>query len=106
MPKRVIPLGFALLKFGGSLALINSAYELHRDEYLYLDYGHHLAWGYLEVPPWLAVQAWLVQLLGGGYFWVKCWPLLWGALTIYVVGRLAQRLAPSGWRLRWRVAAT
>ncbi|WP_345225099.1 glycosyltransferase family 39 protein [Hymenobacter koreensis] len=91
-----IPLLFSVLKFVSGFVLASAAYELHRDEYLYLEQGRHLAWGYLEVPPLIAVQAWLTHLLGGGYFWVKFWPFLWGALTVYVVGRAAARLG-AGW---------
>ncbi len=29
---------------------INSVFELHRDEYLHVDLGHHLSWGYASVP--------------------------------------------------------
>ena len=93
-----LPLLFALIKLLSGLALVGyGTYELHRDEYLYLDYGHHLAWGYLEVPPLTALQSWLTLALGGGFFWVKMWPLLWGSGTIYVVVRLAQRLGGGPW---------
>ena len=96
--KHRLPLLFALIKFLSGLLLAGyGTYELHRDEYLYLDYGHHLAWGYIEVPPLTALQSWLTLALGGGFFWVKCWPLLWGSLTIYVVVRLAQRLGGGPW---------
>lgn len=94
--KRVVPLLFAILKFVSGFVLASRAYELQRDEYLYLDQGRHLAWGYLEVPPLIAAQAWVTQALGGDYFWVKFWPFLWGALTVYVVGRMVQRLG-GGW---------
>ena len=96
--KHRLPLLFALLKFISGLALAGyGTYELHRDEYLYLDYGHHLAWGYIEVPPLTALQSWVTLALSGGFFWVKCWPLLWGALTIYVVVRLARQLGGGPW---------
>lgn len=46
--KHRLPLLFALLKFTSGLLLAgHGTYKLHRDEYLYLDYGRHLAWGYL-----------------------------------------------------------
>ncbi|QNP50994.1 hypothetical protein H9L05_12725 [Hymenobacter qilianensis] len=66
--KRHIPLIFAGLKFVLGFVLASRVYELHRDEYLYLNYGQHLAWGYLEVPPLMAVQSWLTLALGGGIF--------------------------------------
>ncbi|MDO3416718.1 glycosyltransferase family 39 protein [Hymenobacter sp. BT770] len=94
--KRLVPLLFALLKFVSGYFLISPTYELQRDEYLYLNQGLHLAWGYLEVPPLIAAQGWLTLALGGGEGWVHFWPFLWGSATVYLVGRLAQRLG-SGW---------
>jgi hypothetical protein len=94
--KRLLPLAFALLRFASGYFLISPAYDLHRDEYLYLNQGQHLAWGYLEVPPLMAAQGALSLALGSGLFWVKFWPFLWGAATLYLVMRLAQRLG-GGW---------
>lgn len=96
--KHRLPVLFAVLKIISGLLLAGyGTYELQRDEYLYLDYGRHLAWGYIEVPPLTALQSWVTLALGGGFFWVKAWPLLWGAGTIYVVVRLAQRLGGGPW---------
>ncbi|GAB2875298.1 glycosyltransferase family protein [Hymenobacter ruber] len=94
--KRLLPLAFALLKFASGYFLTSPQYDLHRDEYLYLNQGQHLAWGYLEVPPLMAAQGWMSMALGGSFFWVKFWPFLWGAATLYLVMRLAQRLG-GGW---------
>ncbi|MGI4833459.1 MAG: glycosyltransferase family 39 protein [Janthinobacterium lividum] len=96
--KKSLPLLFALVKFASGLLLAGyGRYELHRDEYLYLDYGRHLAWGYLEVPPLTALQSWVTLGLGGGFFLVKMWPLLWGSLTVYAVVQLARRLDGGPW---------
>ncbi|MEO0876540.1 MAG: hypothetical protein AAFY48_18210, partial [Bacteroidota bacterium] len=35
----------------------HNIYGLHRDEYLYIAEGDHLSWGYMEVPPMIAVLA-------------------------------------------------
>jgi hypothetical protein len=94
--KRLLPLLLALLKFVSGYLLYNSVYDLQRDEYLYLDQGRHLAWGYLEVPPLIAAQGWVSMALGGSFFWVKFWPYLWGAATLYLLMRLVQRLG-GGW---------
>jgi hypothetical protein len=96
MTRRLLPLLFALLKFGSGYFLISPAYELQRDEYLYLNHGRHLAWGYLEIPPLTAVQGALSMAVGGEEWAVKFWPFLWGAATIYLVVRLAGRLG-GGW---------
>ncbi len=82
----------ALLKFVLPYLLQHPMYELHRDEYLYLAEGKHLAWGYMEVPPLLSLFAAITQLLGNGFFWVKFWPSLFGALNVFVVGKMVQEM--------------
>lgn len=96
MKARLLPLLFALVKFLSGYLLTSPAYELHRDEYLYLMHGRHLAWGYLEIPPLTAWQGALSMALGGAEGWVRGWPYLWGAATVYLVVRLAGRLG-GGW---------
>src|SRR5438067_2085180 len=70
--------------------LQNPLYEPHRDEFLYLAEGHHMAWGFMEVPPLLSVFAWLTNLFGGSMFWIKLWPSLFGAATFFVAGKIVQ----------------
>jgi len=55
---------------------------------LYLAEAHHLAWGYMEVPPLLSVFAWVTNLFGTSMFWLKFWPSLFGTLTYLIVGRI------------------
>lgn len=83
---------FIILKFILQYSLISPEYELHRDEYLHLDQGNHLAWGYLSVPPVNSWLAWLIKILGGSVFWVKFFPALFGALTIAVVWKIIEEL--------------
>lgn len=93
MSKRTsILVGFIGLKVLLQYVLLSSAYDLHRDEYLHLDQANHLAWGYLSVPPFTAVTACLIQLLGNSIFWIKFFPALYGALTIYVVWKAIEEL--------------
>ena len=82
----------ALLKIIIPYFLQNPVYEPHRDEFLYLAEGHHLAFGFMEVPPMLSIFAWLTHLFGGGMFWVKLWPSLFGAATFIVAGKIIQSL--------------
>ena len=72
--------------------LINPAYDLHRDEYLHLDQGRHLAWGYISVPPMTSWTSYLINILGGSVFWVKFFPALFGTLTIVVVWKIIEEL--------------
>lgn len=88
-------LGFILLKFILQYFLIDSSYDLHRDEYLHLDQAHHLAWGYISVPPVTSWFSYLIYLLGKSEFWVKFFPALFGALTIALVWKAIERLGGS-----------
>ena len=81
-----------VLKFVLQYHLIHPVYELHRDEFLHLDLGHHPAWGYLSVPPFTALISKLIYLLGSSVFWVKFFPALFGALTVVVVWRSIREL--------------
>jgi Dolichyl-phosphate-mannose-protein mannosyltransferase len=74
----------AIIKFALPFFLQHPIYELHRDEFLYLEQGHHLAWGYMEVPPMLSWLSYLTHLFGGSFFWVKFWPSLFGAATLII----------------------
>jgi len=68
---------------------------LQRDEYLYLDQGYHLAWGYLSVPPLTSWLSALIILFGKSVFWVKFFPALFGALTILIVWKTIESLGGS-----------
>lgn len=83
---------FIIVKFVLQYSLINPEYELHRDEYLHIDQGNHLAWGYLSVPPVNSLLAWIIIKFGGSVFWVKFFPALFGALTIAVVWKIIEEL--------------
>lgn len=80
-------IALAIVKLILPFVLQQAAYEPHRDEFLYLAEGRHMAWGFMEVPPLLSVFAWLVNATGDGIFWIKFWPSLFGALTFIVVAK-------------------
>lgn len=90
--KTIILLGFITAKFLLQYLLINPEYDLHRDEYLHLDQANHLAWGYISVPPVTSWISYIIKLLGNGFFWVKFFPALFGALTIVVVWKTIEEL--------------
>jgi hypothetical protein len=90
--KAFLLLGFILLKFVLQYFLISSDYDLQRDEYLHLDQAHHLAWGYLSVPPFTSWISFIIFQLGNSIFWVKFFPALFGALTIMVVWKTIEEL--------------
>lgn len=83
---------FILLKFAIQYFAIDAGYELHRDEYLHLDLGKHLAWGYLSVPPVTAWISYIILHLGNSVFLIKFFPALFGALTMVVVWKTIEEL--------------
>ena len=91
--KTLILLSFIALKFLLQYFLISPEYELHRDEYLYLDQAHHIDWGYLSVPPLTSWISKVIFFLGGSVFWIKFFPALFGALTIFIVWKSIEELS-------------
>lgn len=90
--KTWILFGFIVVKFLLQYHLISPIYELQRDEYLHLDLGQHLAWGYESVPPLTSWISKIIYLLGNSVFWVKFFPALFGALTILIVWKAIEEL--------------
>ena len=81
----------AIIRFVLPFLLVHPSYQLHRDEYLYLAEGHHLAWGFLEVPPMLSFMAYISNTMGATEFWVKFWPALFGSLILLMMGKIILR---------------
>ena len=90
--KTIILIGFIILKFALQYILLSPEYDLQRDEYLHLDQAHHLAWGYLSVPPVTSWFSYVIFLLGNSVFWVKFFPALFGVLTLIVVWKTIEVL--------------
>lgn len=93
--KTIILIGFIATKFLLQYVLLNSEYDLQRDEYLHLDLANHLAWGYLSVPPFTSWTSYIIKLLGNSIFWIKFFPAVYGALTIYIVWKAIEELNGS-----------
>ncbi|QOG02329.1 glycosyltransferase family 39 protein [Flavobacterium sp. MDT1-60] len=90
--KTIILIAFILLKFVLQIVLLSPEYDLQRDEYLHLDQAHHLAWGYLSVPPVTSWFSYLIFLLGNSVFWVKFFPALFGVFTLVIVWKIIETL--------------
>ena len=78
----IILCGILLIKIIAQFLIINPVYQLQRDEYLHLDQGNHLAWGYVSVPPFTSWTSWIIIHLGHTDFWIRFFPAFWGAGTI------------------------
>lgn len=83
---------FALLKLLVHLITYNN-FELHRDAYLYYAQSEHLAWGYVAVPPFIAVIGKLATLLfGNTAFALRFFPALFGAFNLIIIGLAVKEL--------------
>ena len=80
----------------GTLALhlaTAGVYGLFIDELYFLACGQHLAWGYVDMPPLTAVQAWLARsLFGNSMLAIRLFPALAGAGLVLLAGALAREL--------------
>lgn len=83
------------VKIAAQYVLIHPSFDLQRDEYLHLDLADHLAWGYVSVPPVTAWIAILIKFLGNGMFWVKFFPALFGAFTMFFCWKIVEELGGS-----------
>jgi hypothetical protein len=79
-----------LLQFALTTYTSHLGYGYFRDEFYYLACGHHLAWGFVDHGPIVAVQARLGELFfGDSVFGIRVLSALAGALTIFLGGLLA-----------------
>ena len=68
-------------------------YGIFRDEFYYLANGRHLAWGYVDHPPFIAALAWLVEhTLGTSVYALRTPMLLSLAGTLAAIAALVWRL--------------
>ncbi len=73
--------------------LTNRHYNFFRDEFYYMACGEHLAWGYVDHPPLVAVLAKLSRaLFGDSLGGLRLLPALAGAATVWLAGRMAREL--------------
>jgi hypothetical protein len=90
-PRRVIAAGLAVLA-----ALLHAAtawrYGYFRDELYFIACSKHLAWGYVDQPPLVAVAAWLAAPAGYSLLALRALPIAAAALTVYLAVRLAREL--------------
>jgi len=73
--------------------LTNTNYSFHRDEFLYIEMGKHIDWGYVEVPPMIGIYSKIAgTLLGGSLFAYRFLPALSGAGIILLTGLIVQEM--------------
>jgi len=78
--------------------LMAAKYGLFTDELYFLACGEHLAWGYVDMPPLAAVQAWLARtLLGDSLYAIHFLPALAGAALVLMTGAMVRQLGGGRW---------
>src|SRR6201996_9114263 len=83
---------FVLIKVGLNLLAI-SHFGFHRDEFLHLVLADHMAWGYKEVPPFIALLAKItITIFGDSVFAARIFPTIAGGLIIWLTGLITVEL--------------
>ncbi len=87
----MIGIAIALAAF---LAHIATAwrYGYFRDELYFIACGRHLAWGYVDQPPLVAVAAWLAQPAHDTLLALRLLPCIAAALAAYAAVQIAREL--------------
>lgn len=82
------------IEFIGNLLAQHFGYGIFRDEMYYIVCGRHLAWGYVDQAPMVALQARVAELLFGFYHLALFRSLsgLAGAAKVFLTGILASQL--------------
>ena len=63
------------------------------DELYYMDCARHLAWGYVDQPPLIALATWMERLvLGDSLSAIRLLPALAGAAMVWMAGLMAREL--------------
>lgn len=92
-------IGLALLKLVIHF-LTNTNYELHRDAFLYYSLGENLDWGYLSVPPLIAVLSKIsVFLFGKTVFALRFFPALIGSVSVILIAKIIKKLNGGSWAI-------
>jgi len=83
-----IAVGFVALEVA-----VAARYGFHRDELYFLACARHLAWGYVDQPPFVpAVARVAVALFGASVVGLRLFPALAGGLTVVLTGCMAREL--------------
>lgn len=67
-------------------------YGYFRDELYFIVCGRHLAWGYVDQPPLVAIVAWLAQPFGDALIPLRLPVVIASALTVYAGCRITREL--------------
>ena len=84
--------GLSFLMFAAHM-LVSGRYGYFVDELYYLACSHHLAWGYVDQPPLIAVITWLERVtLGDSLTALRFLPAVAAGLRVLLTGLIAREL--------------
>ncbi len=73
--------------------LVAARYGIHRDELYFLACARHLAWGYVDQPPFVPVVAWLSShVFGTSAVSLRFLPAFAGGLSVVITAAMAREL--------------
>lgn len=85
---KILAISLAVLQFIFRLGCI-SEYGFHQDELLYMAMGDHLAWGFKETPPFIALlSAFTKFFIGNSVFAMRVIPAICAALIVFYTGKI------------------
>jgi hypothetical protein len=83
---------FALISLSLHLTGLNN-YGINRDEFLHIALGNHPAFGYMEVPPFIAwVARFSITFFGDSAFAIRLIPAIFAALTVLTAGFIVKEI--------------
>jgi dolichyl-phosphate-mannose--protein O-mannosyl transferase len=75
------------------LLIFAGNYGLFRDEYYYVACSKHLAWGYVDQPPFSELMLLISRtIFGDSLFGIRIFAYLAGSVLIYVAGLIAREM--------------
>jgi 4-amino-4-deoxy-L-arabinose transferase-like glycosyltransferase len=87
-----VVVSFAIATFVLHFA-VAGGYGYQRDELYFISCARHLAWGYVDQPPLIALIAKIaLALFGDSLYGIRFLPAVAAAATVVVTGRIARRL--------------
>ena len=98
LSRRILLHDIAILSYISLITLIipfviNEHFKFHRDEFLYIEMGKHLDWGYLELPPIFGVISFITQaILGGSLFAFRFISAFFNASMALMTGLMVREL--------------
>jgi 4-amino-4-deoxy-L-arabinose transferase-like glycosyltransferase len=92
-PLAIVPLLWVSGAFVALEMAVSARYGFHRDELYFLACARHLAWGYVDQPPFVPAVAWTsTHLFGTSAVSIRVFPAVAGGVTVLLTAAMAREL--------------